>query len=282
MPNSLLVALLVTLPLPFAGSSLVSAHEDDTRGEARYLGNEGVLVSHGHTRVLFDPLYTESFGTYRLVPAAMREALFEGEPPFDGIDAVFVSHYHDDHFDPADMLAYLEAQTDVELFAPAQAVDALREAGAGDALLARVSSVTMSYGDSPVRFERPGLIIDAVYVPHAGWPERTDVQNIAWRVTLDDGPTVLHLGDADTRDAHFAQDAAFWEATATQLALPPYWYFLSTSGRAVLAERLRPGHAVGIHVPADIPAEPAAREPALRDVDLFTRPGETRPVPHRH
>lgn len=273
MPKLPLLALLLALP---------AAAHDDAPAEARYLGNEGVLVSHGETRVLFDPLYTENFGTYHRVPEAMRDALFTGRPPFEGIDAVFVSHYHDDHFDPADILAYLEAQPHVELFAPAQAVEVLREAGAGDTLSARINSVAMAYGDAPVRFERPGLIIDAVYVPHAGWPERTDVQNIAWRVTLDGGPTVLHLGDADTRDVHFAQDAAFWEATATQLALPPYWYFLSTSGRAVLAERLQPAHAVGIHVPTEVPADAAAREPALQDVDLFTEPGEKRQVPHRH
>lgn len=259
-----------------------AAHEEPAA--ARYLANEGVMIAHGETRVLFDPLFNEDFGQYRLLPGDMRAALMAGEPPYDGIDALFISHYHDDHFAPADIVEYLRAHPGVRLYAPGQAVAALRDAaGEQPALLERVTAVSLQYGDEPRRFELPGLVIEAVRIPHAGWPSRLlDVENLAWRVTLDDGPTVLHLGDADTQDAHFAQDAGFWQQRELHLALPPYWYFLSPSGLAVLDQRLRPVHAIGIHVPASIPEAGADREDALREVDLFTRPGETRAIPHEH
>lgn len=271
--------VILTAALLSAGAA---GHE--APATAHYIANEGVMIAHGETRVLFDPLFNESFGEYRLPPEAMRAALMSGLPPFDGIDALFISHYHDDHFAPADLLEYLDAQDTVRLYAPEQAVAALRSAaGHGDGPLERVTAVNLDVGDTPLRFVQPGLVIEAVRIPHAGWPTRLqDVENIAWRVTLDGGPTVLHLGDADTRELHFARDEAFWEDGRAELALPPYWFFLSDSGLAVLEEHVRAEHAVGIHVPVSVPAEPAAREEGLRLVDLFVRPGETRSVPHTH
>lgn len=259
-----------------------AAHE--APAAAHYLANEGVMIGHGATRVMFDPLFNESFGEYRLLPDHMREAVMAGRPPYDGIDAVFVSHYHDDHFAPADLVAYLRSHPGVRLFAPAQAIDALRAAADGEAaVLERLVPVELAYGDPPRSFELPGLVIEAVRIPHTGWPDgQRDVENLAWRVTLDGGPTVLHLGDADTSDEHFARDAGFWARRELHLALPPYWYFLSDRGRAVLSERLRANRAVGIHVPVSVPSTPTERDDRLRDVDLFTRPGESRDIEHRH
>jgi hypothetical protein len=105
------------------------------------------------------------------------------------------------------------------------------------------------------------------------------VQNLAWRIQFENGPTVLHLGDADTRDAHFVGDAAYWDAHRANIAFPPYWFFLSRSGLDVLNERLKPLLAIGIHVPTDVPQQPDQRSPPLDGVDLFTTPGEIRSIP---
>ena len=72
---------------------------------ARFLANEAVLISHGDLKVLFDAFYSSSFGTLLLVPEPTVHALMAGEPPYDGIDALFVSHVHGDHFTAAPTLA---------------------------------------------------------------------------------------------------------------------------------------------------------------------------------
>jgi hypothetical protein len=54
------------------------------------------------------------------------------------------------------------------------------------------------------------------------------------------------------------------------MAFPPYWYFESDEGRQVLERRVKPGHAVGVHVPLE------TKE--LRGFDLFVEPGETRDI----
>ena len=86
---------------------------------AQYMANEGLMVVSGETKVVFDPLFRNGYGQYQLLPREMEEALFAGNPPFDGVDVIFVSHYHGDHFAPADMLRLLKAQPGIQLYAPA-------------------------------------------------------------------------------------------------------------------------------------------------------------------
>lgn len=62
------------------------------------------------------------------------------------------------------------------------------------------------------------------------------------------------------------------------MSFPPYWFFDSTRGREILKNRIKAGHNVGVHVPVSMPVEPERRQQGLRDIDLFTRPGETRNI----
>jgi L-ascorbate metabolism protein UlaG (beta-lactamase superfamily) len=249
---------------------------------AQYLANEGLMVVNGETKVLFDPLFRNAYGQYQLLPKSMEEALFAGVAPFDGIDAIFVSHYHGDHFSPQDILRLLKAQPRIHLYAPSQAVAGLRAvAGMQDEqIFNRVTGVELAYKDAPVTLKMEGLQIEAVRIPHSGWPSgRLDVENISWRVTLNQTTTVLHMGDADPNDIHFERDAAYWDKRHTHMAFPPYWFFSSTFGNGILKNRIKPGHSVGIHVPVSISTEPERRPLELRGYDLFTRPGEIRDIP---
>ena len=236
------------------------------------------MVTNGDVKVLFDPLFDNGFGTYQMVPDDVRAAIFAGEAPFDGVDAVFVSHHHGDHFSAADMLRLLRAQPSVHLYAPAQATTAIRAIATADdtVTLERMTGLDLERGDPPVSIAAGGMTVDAAFVPHSGWPTRlTDVQNIAFRVSFADDSTVLHLGDADARAVHFEADADHWESRTVDLALPPYWFFESDGGVEILENRIDVRHAIGIHVPVEL-ADPGRRSEALLGVDLFTRPGEVR------
>ncbi len=248
---------------------------------AQYLANASVLVTHGDTKVVFDPLFRNDFGQYALVPARMERALFDGAAPFDGLDAVFVSHYHEDHFSAVDVLRLLEARPGLRLFAPAQAVVGMREISAARlaAVAPRVHAIALAYQDAPVTLEQGSLVVEAVRIPHSGWPTRQQqVENMAFRVTLDATTTVVHLGDADTSDAHFARDDAYWRRRRTHVAFPPYWFFTNADGRQVLERRIAPARSIGVHVPANVPSRADRRAPQLRGHELFTVPGEVRDI----
>jgi L-ascorbate metabolism protein UlaG (beta-lactamase superfamily) len=196
------------------------------------------------------------------------------------LDAVFISHYHEDHFSPSDVLRLLKERQELRLYAPAQAVAQMtRIAGTDDSVFSRVTEIRLQYKDAPLVIEAGDLVVEAVRIPHAGWPDRqVDVENIVYRVTLDASTTVAHLGDADTTAAHFEYDAGYWQRRTLDMAFPPYWYFDSADGRRVLEERLNAAHTVGIHVPVEL-TDPSKRPPELARYDLFVTPGETRVIP---
>lgn len=272
--------LLTPLVLLCIGCS--NAIADEPVSTAHYMANEGLMVVHGDTKVVFDPLFRNGFNNYQLLPKPMKEALFAGVLPFDGIDAVFISHYHGDHFSPEDILRLLKAQPGIRLYAPAQAVTAMRKVAStqDETVFERVTAVDLAYKDSPLSLEMEGLHIEAVRIPHSGWPvSRLDVENISWRVTLDETATVLHLGDADPNDVHFARDAEYWRKGHTQMAFPPYWFFISAGGQKILKNRIRADHSVGVHVPLSVPVDVSARPPEFHGHDLFKVPGETRDIP---
>ena len=259
--------------------TIARAHEPPRKaieqGCARYLGNEGVLISSGDHKVLIDAFYADSYGTYLLVPEGMRDAMMAGAPPFDGVDAILFSHIHGDHFSAEPTLAYLRAHPEVDVFASGQVIDALVAAGAPrDDRLVRFD---LDAEDAARSAQVGPIAIEAVRIPHAGGARRAAIENLAFRVSLDGALVALHLGDADPADRHFAPHQDHWDARALDVAFPPYWFFDSPAGRRIVQERLRPKQAVGVHVPAAAAGMGDAWRAKYR-ADLFTDPGESRSI----
>ena len=260
-------------------SAAGAAHEQAAK--AHYLANAGVVVTHGDTQVAFDPLFRNTFNRYDPVPEAMEQALVTGEPPFDSIDAVFISHYHGDHFEPALILDWTERNPSLQVYASTQAIDAiLAVRDTTESVERRLNAIAMQAGDAPQQIRSGDLLIEVIRIPHAGWPSRmTDVENLAFRVTLSDETTVVHLGDADDNEAHFFQQAEYWESRHSHLAMPPFWFFLHDEGRGIVDDYLAADVTVGVHAPSDMPNKAADRDEELDGRDVFTQPGETREIP---
>jgi L-ascorbate metabolism protein UlaG (beta-lactamase superfamily) len=255
-----------------------SASENPTP-RAHYIANMGAMIEHGETKIVFDPLFRYDYDTYDRVPTKFENALHAGTEPFNSIDAVFISHHHGDHFDPATILKLLNAQPMIELFGPEQAAAAIRElvVDPEDPVLKRVHGLSLENHTTAVDIEFGPLLIEAIRVPHEGWPGyHADVENIVFRVTLDSKTTVMHFGDADPVDEHFSGNPEHWKERQTHFAMPPYWFFFSKEGRQILGDRIGAVNVVGMHVPTKIPDDRASRRESLQNVDLFTQPGETR------
>jgi len=160
------------------------------------------------------------------------------------------------------------------VFLPEQGAKVIRELAAeDDQILGRIVAFELTEGGKPKSAEKNGLKVDAVRIPHAGWPApaRKDINNIVFRVTLGGGVTVMHMGDADINDQHYAPHEDHWRAKHTHQAFPPYWYFGNEEGRSILTKRLKVGHATGVHVPIKVPSGLASS-----DYDYFSKPGESR------
>lgn len=262
-----------------AALSAATYADDEAAWQTHYLANAGVMVAKGDIKVLFDPFFRNDYGLYDLVSPETEAAIFAAESPWDGIDAVFISHHHGDHFDPALVMRYLKSRPAVRLYAPQQAVDAFlaSDEAVNETFADRINSLKLERGSPAVRFELEGLTIEAVRVAHGGWPTRhANVENIIYRVTLDDTTTVVHLGDADAGRQHYAPHQAYWQERATDLALIPVWMMLTNKGRYVLDEYVDADHEIGMHVYKSIADDPEDREPKFEGLDIFTQPGEVR------
>ena len=275
--HRLALALLVCC-LPIRGAL---AHEDAAAGGcAHYLGNEGVLVSEGDSKILFDAFYANSYDLYALVPEPMQRAMLRGQPPFDGVDALFVSHVHGDHFTPEPALRYLRAQPQVRVFGSPQVAAALREAGAEEQIMNRVTAFDLAATDDPASATVGDIDVDVVAVPHSGGERMADIQNLSFRVTLPGSVSVVHLGDAGAVREDFQRHAAHWAKRPLHAAFPPYWLFRDETGQQIVADFLDAQHVVGVHVPASAAGQGAAMRLEI-GYDLFTDPGETRALGER-
>ncbi len=252
-------------------ASVYPGHALSQKSTALYLGNEAVLVTSGDQKVLFDPFFHNSYGIYQLVPEKIQLDILAGRPPFDDINVVFVSHSHGDHFAADMMLEYMQNNQQVKLVAPDQAVKLLLALPESEKVTARITSVKLLLGDALWRTTLGGLEIEAVRIPHAGWPGRANIENIVFRVQLDESKSITHLGDADVNMDHYLPYETHWHDSATDLAFPPYWFIESTKGRKILEEQMNTNTSIGIHVPQDPPK--ALIESGQ---DFFSIPGESR------
>jgi L-ascorbate metabolism protein UlaG (beta-lactamase superfamily) len=230
--------------------------------------------------VLFDPFFHNAYGSYQLVPETILTAIMSNTSPYNNIDAIFVSHSHGDHFAAEDMLNYLQEHSSVQLIAPAQAIEKMAPLAGFEKIQKQLTGIRLEYGDKPQSLVVDNIEIDAVRIPHAGWPGRADVSNIVFRVTLPNGDspsTFVHMGDADPNDAHFRPHSAFWQQGKPDLAFPPYWFFQTIQGNYILDTHVNAAKNIGVHVPVKIPAR-------LKNSgeSYFSVPGEKVEVLHEH
>jgi len=242
-------------------------------GEVMYLGNTGLWVSHGQLQVMFDPFFHNHYGQYQLVPESIRQDIFAGKAPFDAVEMILISHAHEDHFDAGDLLKYLTAHKQTRLLAPQQAIEQLQKLSGYANIQSQVLGFGLHKGDEPVSHEIDGIRVEAVRIPHAGWPARAEVANLVYRVTLNDQVTVMHMGDADPDDEHFEPYQSHWASQITDRAYPPFWFMLVPDGQAILANRIHARHATGVHVPVSVP-ESLQHSGA----DYFSIPGSTHSI----
>ncbi|WP_412972141.1 MBL fold metallo-hydrolase [Glaciecola sp. MF2-115] len=250
--------------------------QQKTPATATYLANEGILISTDKVKVLFDPFFHNDYNIYQLVPDETLKAIMNNETPYNDISAIFVSHAHGDHFAEQDMLDYMLKHSAVELVAPAQAITEMQELSGFEKVKSRITKIELAYEEAPISFSVNDIKVDAVRIPHAGWPGRADVSNIVYRVRLPhemdgnkDELTFIHMGDADPNDKHFRPLRTFWEAQKTTVAFPPYWFFLTNTGNYILDYRINAEKSVGVHVPKQVPV------PLLQSgKPYFSKPGE--------
>jgi L-ascorbate metabolism protein UlaG (beta-lactamase superfamily) len=257
-------------------------------GSVTSILNAGVMVELGDeslgAKFLFDPLYDDHFDTFEPLDDALIEAIVTGAAPYDGIDAVFVSHAHGDHFSASMLNRLLAAQPDVRLYAPAQAIERLHDdPNWSDDFLLRVTAIALENGEHERALTVAGVTVEAFRSPHNGWPDdHSNVHNLSYRLSApvragdESSPyhRVIHLGDADPSAEHFRAHGELLGAVRNGLVIVPFWFLRSDDPDLLIGATLNAEHAIGMHVPAQTP-----NWVNWSDWQFFTEKGEQVSVP---
>jgi len=166
--------------------------------DVTYIGNTGFLIESGGKKIVIDAMFDEGWGTYLVPSVKTRDDMKNSRKPFDKINLILVTHWHDDHFDVDIVADHLRRNKKAVLVAPQQVVDRLKSSKHYDEFSSRVLATTPGFGQT-VDVGVEGITVTAVGMKHVPYPEgginkHRDVQNNGYIVGLG-GVTLFHVGD---------------------------------------------------------------------------------------
>lgn len=201
------------------------------------LGNEAVLISSQSKRVLIDGLYREGFPEDIILAEDLRERMETAVGEFERLDLVLITHIHKDHFDAAAVVRHFANNPAATLISTPDVIAEM----VNDIPENRRLNAPMTEG--PVTFDAGGIEITVFTLTHGA---NNKTQNLGFLFALD-GKTILHMGDtsADGSELKAAGVADY----AVDVALVPFWYFLSPDNAKELGSALKAETIIPIHMP---------------------------------
>lgn len=231
-----------------------------------YIANEGVMVSAGSKKAMIDALFKQSVEQYRAPSPEIIDKIMKGEPPYDGIDLLMVTHNHPDHFDPLMVARYMETFTKTVLLAPADAAEELRKAAVNwDKIASRVAAFDLKPANKEQRV-LDGIPVTAMRTKHSG--DLESPMNFMYLFELD-GWRIFHEGDSPGKIddyRHFGLGN-----TTVHLALVHFWFPLEPGCAAFLQETLKPEHIALMHLPIRLESDAPGKIDLVRKYykDIF-------------
>ncbi|MDH4270448.1 MAG: MBL fold metallo-hydrolase [Candidatus Aminicenantes bacterium] len=203
-----------------------------------YVANMGVLVSSGDTKVLIDGLFDAANSHTRVPAPETFESIMRGEPPFDGVDLVLVTHKDRDHFSAALAVRYLETRPEPILVAPSDAVEAIRKIASNwPRIASRIIPIDLEVRESAKK-EVAHIPLTIIRTTHGTtpWP-----MNHMYLIDFN-GWRIFHEGDASGRPDDYR--GLGLESAPVDLAVVQYYWPIHPHPpyRGFLLKLLKPDH----------------------------------------
>lgn len=190
---------------------------------------------------MIDGLFgAEADGYHTPSPQALAEVR-AARAPFDRVDVVLATHFHEDHFDAEAVAVYLRASETSNFASTPQAVERLLEHA--PELASRAVAVEAPEGVR-VAHEFGGVRAEAFGLSH-GKVNYADVQQLGWVVTID-GRSIVHLGDGII-DEKTLRRAGLLD-THIDVGVLPFWFLTYPFGKRLVERAFRPRAVFACHV----------------------------------
>jgi L-ascorbate metabolism protein UlaG (beta-lactamase superfamily) len=239
---------------------LTAAYQRTGECAITYVANAGVLFESNEQKFLFDAPIREGIPPYATPGADELRKLESAAAPFDNVDAILITHWHEDHLSAEAVAAHLRSSPSTRLVSSAEVVDRVRKSAGTSIPAAQFIAVTPEPGTSE-RAAGSGAAVHVLRIRH-NTTRRLPAQHVGFLV--EGCRTVLHSGDADPAADNFA---VLRSLPRIDTALLPFWYVLSDSSRRLVASSIGPVRILGMHIP---PAEADGVKKQLADVPNLT------------
>ena len=235
--NILTLVLLVSAATITAASSQAPS----AGPQLRYVANAGMLLTLEGRKFLIDAPIREGIAPYATSPENERRLLEGANPPYDIVDAILITHWHEDHFSADAVAAHMARNTRAVFISSAEVVERVRTV-APNLPATRFHAVVPDPGASQ-QVDVGGVAVRVLRIRHNP-TRRLPEQHVGFLIGT--ANPVLHVGDADPTSANFA---LLRQLPAVDLALLPFWYVQSDANRRMVAESIGPKRIVGMHLP---------------------------------
>lgn len=208
-----------------------------------YLSNAGVLICLDGRKILIDALCNTDSVFKNPLPSTVAQ-IVNGEPPFDNIDAMLISHHHEDHFDAESVGRFMLNNKKTFLVSSAKVISLIRSRIPGGS---RENLLELQLPrHSSKRLDLHGINILAVSLNHDG-KMFNHVENYAF--LIEGSRKIMHTGDAGaTRENYAGLNLA---DQGIDLLLAPFPYIGLITARQVLKEYIRPRKTALLHLPRE-------------------------------
>jgi len=260
-----LTTWLVTMAV-IAAASGIGAQRANEAVTVRYVANAGALVTLDARTVLIDAPIRDGIPPYATSPVGERQRLEQARPPYDRVDVILVTHWHEDHYSPEAVAAHLSRNDRATLVSSPEVVDRLR-AAAPDLPRARLRAVLPAPGESEELLigDLRVRVLRLRHNPARRYPE----QHVGF--LIGNRASVLHVGDAEPTGDNFALLRGL---PTVDVALLPFWYLLTDANRRLVHASIAPRRIVALHLPpGDAPEVRRTLRAAGVHAALPTQPG---------
>lgn len=209
--------------------------------EVRFIANMGVCITGKNGKYLVDPLPKGSNPIFPAPPLGAAQAIRDGEPPYDNVSMLLVTHAHNDHYAPEKLAAFAQANPQAKVFAGEEVVREARRHANGARNFAALSPPL--YDAARFRHGRAEAL--AVSLRHSG-TRFADVRNLAFIMEAD-GPPLVHVGDADCAEDNLEALVAH-SGQGALLIVPFHWYSVAEA-RKLVRRLAKPRGMLLCHLP---------------------------------